>query len=231
MLAGRVDDVAADDGEVDAVGLGQQRRHDRVLRGVALAGVAGDEQRDRVRVRGAQAEDEVGGRAAPGRALAGQLDPPRAHRVDGVAEVPGDDVVARAPEGRRPQPRERLASPPARPRFQRPGPAHASQPAPAAETRDEGAVAVSVLTSALGRSYRRRGATRRRPARRSSLHTEHGEACAIDARARVGHRVAMNSRTRLLDQLVVRPGEPAGIATRIPAGPVARTWRTSPGTS
>jgi PPK2 family polyphosphate:nucleotide phosphotransferase len=38
--------------------------------------------------------------------------------------------------------------------------------------------------------------------------------CAIDARADVGHRLAMDVRTRLLEHLVVAPGTAAGIADR-----------------
>jgi PPK2 family polyphosphate:nucleotide phosphotransferase len=38
--------------------------------------------------------------------------------------------------------------------------------------------------------------------------------CAIDGRAEVGHRLAMDARTRLLEHLVVAPGTAAGIADR-----------------
>ena len=64
--AGGVDDVAADEQELGARGRVQQRRDDRVLRGVALAGVAHHDERDPLLL--GVVDDEVGaavGSSAP----------------------------------------------------------------------------------------------------------------------------------------------------------------------
>lgn len=99
-VAGGVDHVAGQDHEPGVLPHRTQRGHGRPLRGVPLAGVPHDEERD------IAAAGPVDGEA---RAAATERcrDPGTAEVVDGVPELLGDRVVARLPEGPRIEPGER----------------------------------------------------------------------------------------------------------------------------
>jgi hypothetical protein len=97
--AGRVDDVTEDEQEVAVTALVQQARHERVLRAVALAGVAHHDHRDGACV-GVGADREV----LPGPAKS--ADPLTAQVVRGIAEPARELVVPRAPQRQRVDPGE-----------------------------------------------------------------------------------------------------------------------------
>ena len=137
QLARRVDHVAADDREVDAVGLGEQRRHDGVLAVVALARVAEQQERDRRRRRRADDEVRVVARARPARSRA-IAHPGDAGAVDRVVEVLGEHVVARRPQRLRAAARSSAWRRPGTSAFHAPGPPQSCQPAPADDSREEG---------------------------------------------------------------------------------------------